>query len=237
MGEDIPALMIGIDEAGRGPVVGDMIICILGVESDRIEQLKKIGVRDSKELTPAQRSKILKKIISISRFYATINVPPIEIDKKNINVLVRNSILSLLLLLLNTVFTNYNNIVIYIDEVKGTLSYLRNTISKQIRGKRHVEIIMEPNADRKYPVVSAASIVAKYLRDQGILALKPVFGDLGSGYPSDPYTRRWIMEISKTYDEPPRIIRRTWRTLKDLVPNWYMEKARKTKRSILDYLY
>lgn len=237
MGEDIPTLMIGIDEAGRGPVVGDMVICILGVESNRVGQLKKIGVRDSKELTPAQRNKILRKIIDISRFYATINIPPIEIDKKNLNVLVRNSISSLLVLLLNTVFTDYNNIVIYIDEIKGAHAFLRNTIPRYIHGERHVEVIMEPDADRKYPVVSAASIIAKYLRDQGILALKLIFGDLGSGYPSDPYTRQWIMEIARIYGEPPRVIRRTWRTLKDIAPDWYVEKTRKTKRSILDYLY
>ena len=71
---------------------------------------------------------------------------------------------------------------------------------------------IEPKADGTYPVVGAASIFAKLLRDERIAAL----GGVGSGYPSDPVTRRWLAGFLQR-DEPfPACVRTRWGTIDKL---------------------
>jgi len=126
---------------------------------------------------------------------------------------------------------------VYVDAV-GISSKLVSTIRKTgFRGT----IVIETKADSKYVVVGAASIVAKVLRDKTIEELRRLYGVEGSGYPTDQRTLNWI---ERTYTvspyNPPPFIRRTWRILRQIAPNWYVEKNTSKKhtnqRSLLDYL-
>jgi ribonuclease HII len=79
-----------------------------------------------------------------------------------------------------------------------------------------MKIISEHKADQKYPIVSAASIIAKQKRDEVIEGLHKTYGDFGSGYPSDPKTRMFVKKWIMTDGCNLPIIRRTWKTLKNL---------------------
>jgi len=236
MGENIPPLIIGIDEAGRGPVIGDLVIGIIGIEKETESNLVSIGVKDSKMLTSYQRTVLLKHVLNRSIFVLTLHITPPEIDaSKNINQLLATKILASFYIL-EQLIHRYKRVEVYIDEIKGTKQFIERELS-ELFGKELVSFVMEPDADKKYIVVSAASIVAKTFRDQNLFFLKQVFGELGSGYPSDPKTRSWLINAYNTYMSPPKIVRRSWATLKSIAPKWYIDKRglKKTK-TILDFL-
>ncbi len=236
MGEDLHTLVIGIDEAGRGPIIGDMIIAFTVARLQDVVELEKIGVRDSKELKPLTRIMLFRKIMRILYMYLTMNIPPLLIDSHNLNKLTMKKILQGLELIFKIIPQNaYDSIHIFIDEVKGTSRFLEKEIHTLIHGKP-VDFVMEEDADKKYPIVSAASIIAKYQRD---LVLKPIsllYGEIGSGYPSDPRTRKWLENTSRALRDPPLFIRRSWTTLKDINPGWFKAKRRVSDKTILDYI-
>lgn len=101
-------------------------------------------------------------------------------------------------------------------------------------------LFFEEDADAKYIEVSAASIIAKYYRDSDVYGLKKLYGDYGSGYPTDPRTVSWIKEMYRSGINPPGIVRRTWKTLKTIAPTWFMEKKSVIRasgqKSLLEYL-
>ncbi len=92
---------------------------------------------------------------------------------------------------------------------------------------------MEPYADSKYPVVSAASIIAKVVRDRRIDVLRSLYGVEGSGYPADESTVRWVMDVIRRGERPP-IIRYSWGTLKGT--GAYVEKAKRARRTLKDFM-
>jgi ribonuclease HII len=90
------------------------------------------------------------------------------------------------------------------------------------------EIVSEHHADEKYRVVSAASIVAKVVRDREIKKIAKEYGEIGSGYPSDPVTIRWLSGYIADNPSPPPIARRSWKTVGALL-------AKKNQRTLLDF--
>ncbi len=200
-------VVLGIDEAGRGPVIGDMFVAGVAIDPRKLQRLRELGIRDSKELTPNARSRLVAIVLRYADAVMVKRFPPSVIDKTNINVLYARAVVDLV-----------NNILriglrikkIYIDAVTGrkALAILEGGIGK-------IPFVLEPKADRKYVVVSAASIVAKFLRDLHVSKLKETYGDFGSGYPADPRTIRWLEEhLISSSTVMPSIIRRSWSTLK-----------------------
>ncbi len=237
MGEDLHTLVVGIDEAGRGPIIGDMIIAFAVIRLQDIGRLERLGVMDSKELKPSRRIMLFHKLLSLLYMYLTLNISPLLIDKCNMNKLTMKEILEGLKIISKIIPRNtYDSIHVYIDEVKGTSRILEREIHGIFHGK-NLKFVMEEGADKKYPVVSAASIIAKYQRD---LVLKPIsrlYGEIGSGYPSDPRTREWLRRISHNLHDPPLFVRRSWSTLKNINPNWFKPKRRISDKTILDYFH
>ncbi len=224
MGKGVP-VAIGIDEAGRGPVVGDMVIGMAVIPIASLEHLRGIGVQDSKKLQPATRRRLYAEILSRSIYIATAYVPPPVIDSGNLNdVTVRY-----LDALVATVPRSLSVKRVAVDMVGGRTSRIREAIRGRLGG---VEVFVEEGADVRFVEVAAASIVAKVERDTLIRFLGKAYGLLGSGYPSDPRTRRWLT----TYTGEAYIVRRTWRTLRSLNPGLYKPKHRGPQRTLLDYL-
>lgn len=217
------ALEIGVDEAGRGSLISDLVVSLVAVTHDKIDTLRSIGVKDSKELSPRKRSELAEQILSISSIAVISYISPSYIDRavsnNGLNMLETRVLINIfravrpLLEHLNT------RLKIYVDEVKGYDTFIERFLKKMF-GEKLVLFLMESRADKKYPVVSAASIVAKYFRDSNLLFIKNIFGDFGSGYPSDPKTREWVINNYSTYRKPHRIIRRSWSTLKKIAPDW-----------------
>ncbi|MEM4336590.1 MAG: ribonuclease HII [Candidatus Woesearchaeota archaeon] len=203
-------LICGIDEAGRGPVIGPLVICGVLVDERGNEKLKLAGVKDSKLLTKKQREAFFDKIKNIVKKFKIIEVTPQEIDlavtgfgEKNLNFLEAKKTAEII--------KNFSPDKAYIDcpspNVKAYKDYLYGLIGAK------TEIIVAHKADIKYPVVSAASIVAKVTRDRIIENLQKKYGRIGSGYPADPVTKKFLKD---NFDKHPEIFRHSWATMKEL---------------------
>jgi len=202
----------GIEEAGRGPVMGPMVMCGVLVEEKDEEKLRTLGAKDSKLLTPKTREILFDQIINMVKHYEVIIISPQEIDdalrdpKLNLNKL--EAITSAKIInMLNPdkvlVDCPSNNTQAYSDELK---EYIDN---------KDMEVVSEHKADVKYPVVSAASIIAKVTRDREIEELKKKIGiDFGSGYPADEKTQLFL---KKNWNKFPELFRQTWASYKRYV--------------------
>ncbi|AIF69228.1 ribonuclease HII [Palaeococcus pacificus DY20341] len=200
----------GIDEAGRGPVIGPLVIATVVVDEKNLDRLRELNVRDSKKISPKRREELFNKIIEILDDYVVIELWPEEIDNRNgtLNEFeVENFIKALNSLKIKPE-------VLYIDAADVKEERFGEVIKKKLDFSP--KIVSEHKADDKYLPVSAASILAKVTRDRAIEKLKEEYGEIGSGYPSDPRTRKFLEEYYLKYGDFPPIARRTWKTLKKL---------------------
>ncbi len=217
------ALILGIDEAGRGPVIGPLVITGISIDEKDIDKLKRLGVKDSKLLSPRQREEMFDKIINAAKGYKTIIIQPEEIDSAlkseslNLNWLeaIKSAeIINFLKPEKAIVDCPSNNIPAYTNFLK---KYLKNI---------KTELVVEHKADFKYAVVSAASIIAKVTRDNEIKEIqKKIKEPIGSGYPSDPVT---VDFLKKNYDNYPEIFRKEWASWKNI-------NKKKKQKSLKDF--
>ena len=87
---------------------------------------------------------------------------------------------------------------------------------------KDIEIVAENYADKNYPVVSAASILAKVTRDAEIKKLHKKYGFFGSGYPGDERTIKFLEKLDK--EEYSKIVRLKWATSKNILENKKQKK-------------
>ncbi len=198
-------LKAGIDEAGRGAVIGPLVIACITIPSDREHELLNIGVKDSKLLTPRSREQLYSQICSTASSVLVRKVQPSEIDRalsgRGLNYLEARIMVELL--------KKTRASVVYVDAPQSKPRSFE-TLLRFLYGSR-IDIVAEPFADKKYPLVSAASIVAKVVRDREIERLREIYGDFGSGYPSDERTREFLASLITSNEIPP-IVRRSWQT-------------------------
>lgn len=210
-------LIIGIDDAGRGPVIGPMILAGILSNKENEKLLKEYGVRDSKLLLPSKRKLISEKIKKSFKSFS-IAASSKEIDNhKNLNWLEAEKAAKIIEELTQNV---HEKVKITIDcpsiNCQAWQDYLVQKIPKKTRGKI-LSISSEHKADLNHPIVSAASIIAKEKREDEIKKLKKALNiDFGSGYPSDPKTKEFIKENFRN-PEYENIIRFSWNTVKRLV--------------------
>ncbi len=197
-------LICGIEEAGRGPVIGPLVMSGVVIEKEDEDKLKAIGVKDSKLLSPTQRRSLFKKIVKIAKAYEIIQIWPAEIDgreKLNLNLNQLEAVKT----------ANLINLLkpdeAYIDCPSNNIELYRNFLKKYLKDKK-IKLILEHKADVTYPVVSAASILAKVTRDAEIEKIKKEIGvDFGSGYPSDPKTQEFL---KTSWNKYPELFRKSW---------------------------
>ncbi len=197
--------ILGIDEAGRGPVIGPLVICGLIMDSVNIAELSQRGVKDSKMLSPFLREKLKQDIHSLAEAYELIVISSENIDKERMNDIELRVVAKLI--------TQFHPNQVFLDApTRNCLSY-----EKKIRGllsaEMKVRLVVENFADKNYPVVGAASILAKVERDRIISELAEQYGDIGSGYPSDEKTIRFLREYFHRKKCFPPIVRKRWKTL------------------------
>jgi len=206
---------LGIDEAGRGSLIGPMIVAGILLDNKTMKELEKEGVKDSKQLTPQQRRELYKKIIEKARWKKILIVEPIQIDENNLNQLTMKKMIEIVREASKTTSIH----TAYLDKVGKSFK------KKMKVGEKTINLVMEEKADTKYIPVAAASIVAKVTRDNIIEEYKRKFGLKGSGYPSDPHTILWVKENLEKI--PREIIRKKWKTLKRLGIISYYETQKK----------
>jgi ribonuclease HII len=218
-------VIAGIDEAGRGPLVGDMFIALVALEDQALQALKALGVKDSKKLTKTRRESLFPFIISLSKLVIVRRITPDKIDEFNINELELQAIADALRKALRSILIQE----VYIDAFTNPERIMKRLNDVANNVKLHIEF----QADSKYLAVAAASIVAKVLRDKHIDKLKSIYGDLGSGYPSDTKTLDWIRHYYEKFKILPPIVRKSWKTI-ERVLNIKIDS--KKSKSLLEYI-
>ncbi|MEA3378952.1 MAG: ribonuclease HII [Nanoarchaeota archaeon] len=200
--------VLGIDEAGRGPVIGPLVIAGIRIKESNIKKLQELGVRDSKQIAPKKREFMYDKIIDIVDDYEILIIPPKEIDEAlnsdNLNLNWLEAIKSAIII--NKLKPNKA----ILDCPSTNIAAYKNYLSIYLKDNS-INIICEHKADENYPSVSAASILAKVVRDKKVKELAAKYGDLGSGYPSDPKTQKFL---KLNWEKYPEIFRRTWSSYK-----------------------
>ncbi|RHZ53714.1 hypothetical protein Glove_438g16 [Diversispora epigaea] len=217
--------ILGIDEAGRGPVLGPMVYSICYCTLSKYVQVSKMGFADSKTLKESDREAYFKIIQSRQDCIAwsvrvispqDISWNMLKRDKYNLNAQAHDTTIQLIREILDR-GVNINEI--YIDTVGPPESY-QVKLSRIFTG---INITVAKKADSLYPIVSAASICAKVTRDHvlknWVFAEKNLNlnNSFGSGYPSDPNTVNWLKENRDVVFGFPRIIRFSWATCETIL--------------------
>ncbi|PCN50563.1 ribonuclease HII [Candidatus Geothermarchaeota archaeon ex4572_27] len=197
----------GIDEAGRGPLLGPMVIAGYFVEDEHVlRRLSEVVTRDSKGYTPAARRRIYDWLLSLEGGTAiTVTIHPSIIDAW---VGLLGGLNQMEAYFYSLVIRRASPRVVYVDSCDPNPRRFEERIRMYAPG---VEVRAEIGADARYPIVAAASIVAKVIRDEYIARLRREYGEVGSGYPSDPRTKAFFEEwVRRTGFKPP-FARKTWR--------------------------
>lgn len=206
-------IICGIDEAGRGPVLGPMVICGVCFNNSKLDFLSKIGVKDSKKLSPKKRNELATMIKNNCHSYKVIIISAKEIDqRKELNI----SMNRLEELKIAQIINVLQPDSIYIDAADVNELRFGESIRKLLKYIPR-QIISKHKADDNYPIVSASSIIAKNIRDNLIEKLRDKFGDFGSGYPSDLKTTAFLRDWIKKNKKPPQFARKSWDTTKKIL--------------------
>ena len=200
--------ILGIDEAGRGPVIGPMVMCGYLIDSDNLPRLKEIGVKDSKMMTAEKREAMVPALKKISDDYITLKIKADELDARNINKIEIEK--------MQHIINALNPDVAVIDAPEVNTTAFSKKIMAEVRIKT-VKVISENYADKKYPEVGAASVIAKVERDKEIAKLHKQHGFFGSGYSHDETTIRFLKDWIKKNKEFPNFVRKSWATSQRLL--------------------
>lgn len=205
-------LVAGIDEAGRGCVIGPLVVVGVALKEQDLPALAILGVRDSKLLTSKNRERLYPEIIRLAEKHVVYKVSTDDIDRSVGSGRKLHKLNRLEAVTMAQVVTALKPDVAFVDSADVLERRFANHILEAATFKTH--IISEHKADRKYPVVSAASIIAKVERDSAIEALRSEFGDFGTGYLNDPKTSQFLKEWLKTHMEYPQCVRKSWKPAK-----------------------
>ncbi len=220
-------LIAGVDDAGRGPIVGPLVIAGVLIDKKDTERLKELGVKDSKLLSPLRREQLAVEIRKLVVKYHVISLSPSEIDRvvqtgrrlRRLNRLEAQAMAKVIEVLRPD--------VAYVDASDVLTDRFKDHILENLSFK--VDIVSEHKADAKYPVVSAASIIAKVQRDHAIEKLREKFrsiGDLGSGYASDSRTTKFLENWLARFGSYPKFVRKSWKPAKKLKKNAEAKQTR-----------
>ena len=201
----------GIDDAGRGAMLGPLVIAGVSLEKKNIRKLSALGVKDSKKLTPKLREHLYGKIIKIVDSYYVTRIPPRSIDanvrKHCLNTLEAKHMAK--------VVTKLNPDTSYVDSCDVNPTRFGKNIS--LMSNNH-KIRSYHHADSRFVVVSAASILAKVTRDKEIAKLRKDH-NLGSGYPSDTVTVKFVTRYYRKNRVMPNFVRKSWKPVQRIMGN------------------
>jgi len=208
----MPNLELGIDDAGRGPVMGPMILggCLIK-KSDQAE-LKELGVRDSKTLTPKRRAFLAEKIKEIAVSYKLIKIFPDEIDSQKETGVKLNEVEAIAAAkIIDVLNIGKEKLDVVLDCPSTNTVAWKDFLISRLKRVDNLEIESKHKADVTNVSVSAASVLAKEEREAEVRKIKEKYGNVGSGYPADPVTVEFLKENAiKLKDEG--IFRKSWST-------------------------
>ena len=199
----------GVDDAGRVSMIGPMVIAGISIEKKNISKLRKLGVRDSKKLSPKKRELLYKEIIKLVDDYHVIRIPPKTIDtyvfKHNLNHLEAQKMAD--------VISHLKSEISYVDSCDVNATRFGREIS-DLSNKSKVKSYH--HADSRFVVVSAASIIAKVSRDRSIARLNKNY-EFGSGYPSDKKSVNFVKKMVAAKKPLPSSVRKSWKPVQKIL--------------------
>ncbi|XP_053320773.1 ribonuclease H2 subunit A [Spea bombifrons] len=216
---------LGIDEAGRGPVLGPMVYGICYFPVSRKKDLVDLKVADSKTLSESEREQLFEKLNAAPDYigWAVHILSPNVIStsmqqraKYNLNALSHDTAIGLIQYALDA---GVQLTEVFVDTV-GPAEKYQEKLKQRFPG---LDVTVRPKADSLFPVVSAASICAKVARDRAVKGWKFVedLGDIdtnyGSGYPNDPKTKEWLARYLDPVFGYPQFVRFSWSTAQTIL--------------------
>ena len=217
-------LILGIDDAGRGPLIGPMFLAGVLIEKKKESILKSKGVADSKTILHKKRIELSELIKDLAEDFLIVKAEPEEIDEAINSGLNLNTLEAIKTAqIINKLNNEKDHIKVIVDCPSVNITAWRNTLLKYIKNEKNLELICEHKADANHPSVSSASILAKVAREEAVEQLKKKYGKIGSGYPSDPETKDFLKKYGNSLSNEG-IFRKSWATWKALFP----EKKQRT---------
>ena len=210
---DLPITLIaGVDEAGRGCVIGPLVVAGVMVKSENMNVMNELGVKDSKLLTPKQRELLYPMITQLAEKYYSIHVMPCQIDKAVESSRRLHKLNRLEAQTMAQVIEELKPDEAFVDAADTVEHRFGNHIRECLKIK--TKIVSRHKADRLFPVVSAASVIAKVERDREVAALRMTYGDFGSGYLTDEKTMAFLKSLIDRADDYPSFVRKSWKPAK-----------------------
>ena len=202
-------LVCGVDEAGRGSVLGPLMVAGVLIDHSKVKKLTSMGVKDSKQLSASKRKQLYKKIVSFVDSYYVAKITPKMVD----NSVRKHQLNHLEAKYMAKVISKLEPDFTYVDSCDVNTRRFHKEIARHLQNGT---IRCAHHADRRFRIVSAASIIAKVSRDRVIEKLHKKH-DLGSGYPSDPKTMKFVANWIFTNKKAPRFVRTSWKPVKNLM--------------------
>ena len=216
---------LGIDEAGRGPVLGPMVYaCAYWPKADAVD-CKNLGFMDSKALDAEAREELFKKISIHDKIgYVAKSLTPqyishsmLRLAKYNLNEISHDTAMDLIQAVLDKGVDLQD---VFVDTVGKPEPYRQKILNRF----PSLNVTVSEKADSRFPVVSAASICAKVIRDD-ILSkwdfeephLKGAEKGWGSGYPGDAQTKKWLVDNCDHLFGFPTVVRFSWKTTSNIL--------------------
>jgi ribonuclease HII len=204
-------LICGVDDAGRGSLLGPLVIAGVSINRSKIKKLSKMGIRDSKKLTPAARERLYKKIIEFADDYYIARINPKTIDSS----VKKHQLNSLEAKYMAKVIAKLKPNISYVDSCDVNPTRYGKEIGKMAKSGK---IRSYHHADSRFVIVSAASILAKVNRDKAIAKLRKEH-NLGSGYPSDKKTINYVSNYISKNKVIPSFVRKSWKPVQKMIKN------------------
>lgn len=204
-----PVQICGIDDAGRGSMLGPLVIAGVSIDKRKLRKLSSLGVKDSKKLSPKSREHFYKKIIEIVDHYYIAKIHPRSIDAS----VKKHCLNNLEAKYMAKVVLKLDPDTSYVDSCDVNPNRFGQEISNLSENHK---IKSYHHADSRFVVVSTASILAKVTRDRDIEKLRKNH-NLGSGYPSDSTTVKFVTKYYKMNHIMPNFVRKSWKPVQRIM--------------------
>jgi len=218
-------LVTGIDEAGRGALIGPLVVAGVTIDKKDEKRLLALGVKDSKKLSPKRREELAKAIEEIARNIVVMRVQPCRIDVMRAKGINLDKIEAMKMA---EIIEMCNGSKIYVDSLEYNSAKFKNIVQSFLKDKNY-DLIVENYLDESIPVVSAASIIAKVNRDEAVKEIERKAGQsIGVGYSHDPLTIKFVEKLikeSKGKGLPP-YVRKSWVTTQMLQEKSWQKKIK-----------
>ncbi len=221
------ATKAGIDDATKCPCIGSIFVSGVVADKNTVAYWKKIGVKDSKLISPKKRFRLATVIKETAKSFSIQEITPFMIDDKRLNLNDREMLV--VLKIVQELYQKDAFSITHIDNWEVSEKRFQDRYSKLVSMNQQctqkgfhlnthilssIELRAEHKADERYTIVGAASILSKTSSDRQYQDYKEQFGNFGSGSPADPRTRLFVFN---NRHNPPHIIRKSWNTYKTLM--------------------